>query len=243
MFLSEELETSAPPATTHVSPGVCNTTSPNPPGRCQNRRREEQSDFSVRMGLQRQRGENGPNKHHLGSFLFFWPHHVACAILVPQPRIEPGPQQWKHRVLTIGPPGNSQDHFSWAHQCTSQRNSWVATQQKPLKSPWGEDDLFSSTSFKYTGSIIQEYRQQRIKGTAEKPSWVWEESSNWGILFSPISSLSAWPFSPSALCSASSSSSLSFTLFLCVCASYCSSHRCCFLITQSRPTLLQPYGL
>ena len=24
-------------------------------------------------------------------FLFFWPHHEACGILVPQPGIEPGP--------------------------------------------------------------------------------------------------------------------------------------------------------
>ena len=39
--------------------------------------------------------------------LFFWPHHAACSILVPQPGIEPGPQQWKRRVLTTGPPGNS----------------------------------------------------------------------------------------------------------------------------------------
>ena len=39
----------------------------------------------------------------------FWPHHVACRILVPLPEIEHGPQQWKHRILTIGPPGNSQE--------------------------------------------------------------------------------------------------------------------------------------
>ena len=42
-----------------------------------------------------------------GFFFFFWLHHVACRILVPQPRMEPGPWQWKHRVLTTGPPWNS----------------------------------------------------------------------------------------------------------------------------------------
>ena len=30
--------------------------------------------------------------------LFFFPHHVACGILVPQPGIESHPQQWKHGV-------------------------------------------------------------------------------------------------------------------------------------------------
>ena len=30
---------------------------------------------------------------------------MACEILVPQPEIKP--LQWKHRVLTTGPPGNS----------------------------------------------------------------------------------------------------------------------------------------
>ena len=32
---------------------------------------------------------------------------MACRILVPWPGIEPGPQQWKCRVLTTGLPGNS----------------------------------------------------------------------------------------------------------------------------------------
>ena len=42
-------------------------------------------------------------------FLLFWPRHVACGFLVPQPGIEPvaTPLQWKHRVLTTGPPGMS----------------------------------------------------------------------------------------------------------------------------------------
>ena len=42
-------------------------------------------------------------------FLFLAaPRRAACRILVPQPGIEPGPQQWQRRVLTTGPPGNSQ---------------------------------------------------------------------------------------------------------------------------------------
>ena len=50
---------------------------------------------------------------HTSSHLiyFFWPCHTACGILVPQPWIEPGPRQWKHRVLTTGPPGNSPIHL------------------------------------------------------------------------------------------------------------------------------------
>ena len=40
-------------------------------------------------------------------FFFFWPHRMACGILVPQPGNEPWPWQWKHQVLTTGPPGNS----------------------------------------------------------------------------------------------------------------------------------------
>ena len=39
--------------------------------------------------------------------LFFFFCHEACAILVPRPGIEPHPGQWKRRVLTTGPPGNS----------------------------------------------------------------------------------------------------------------------------------------
>ena len=49
-----------------------------------------------------------PNKTPISFVCFlFWPHCTACGILVPRPGIEPGPQEWKHRVLTTGPPGNS----------------------------------------------------------------------------------------------------------------------------------------
>ena len=38
---------------------------------------------------------------------FFWLCSRTCGILVPPPGIEPGPWQWKLRVLTTGLPGNS----------------------------------------------------------------------------------------------------------------------------------------
>ena len=38
--------------------------------------------------------------------LFFWPHYVACGILVPwQENLDQCPLQWKHRRLTTGPLG------------------------------------------------------------------------------------------------------------------------------------------
>ena len=36
-----------------------------------------------------------------------WVHHLACGNLVPWPRIERRPPQWKCRVLITGPSGNS----------------------------------------------------------------------------------------------------------------------------------------
>ena len=41
--------------------------------------------------------------------LFVWPRWAACGIVVPQPGIEPGPQQWKRQVLTTRLPGNSHE--------------------------------------------------------------------------------------------------------------------------------------
>jgi len=38
---------------------------------------------------------------------FFWPHCAACSISVPWSRIEPRPWQWKPRILTTRPTGNS----------------------------------------------------------------------------------------------------------------------------------------
>ena len=42
-------------------------------------------------------------------FFFFLPRCMACKILIPWPGIEPGPWQWKCRVLITRPLGNSQD--------------------------------------------------------------------------------------------------------------------------------------
>ena len=39
--------------------------------------------------------------------LFFWPRHVACGILDPQPGIKPEPSAVKVWSPTTGPPGNS----------------------------------------------------------------------------------------------------------------------------------------
>ena len=40
-------------------------------------------------------------------YFTLWLRRTACVILIPQKGIEPRPPQWKHRVLTTGPPGNS----------------------------------------------------------------------------------------------------------------------------------------
>ena len=41
-----------------------------------------------------------------GELFFFLMPLVAYGIVVPQPEIKPGPQQWKHQILTTKPPGN-----------------------------------------------------------------------------------------------------------------------------------------
>ena len=43
--------------------------------------------------------------HYVDCFFFFWLRRTACRILVP--RWNPRPLQWKHGVLTTGPPGKS----------------------------------------------------------------------------------------------------------------------------------------
>ena len=40
-------------------------------------------------------------------FFFFWLHHAACRILVPDQGSNSCPLQWKLGVLTTGPPGKS----------------------------------------------------------------------------------------------------------------------------------------
>ena len=52
------------------------------------------------------------------NFSFFWPYHVACKILVPDHVLNPCPQQWTHRILTTGPPGNSQDLMYSVSACS-----------------------------------------------------------------------------------------------------------------------------
>ena len=44
---------------------------------------------------------------------FFGLHRVTCGILAHWAGIELGPQQWKHQVVTIGPPGNSLNIYFW----------------------------------------------------------------------------------------------------------------------------------
>lgn len=43
---------------------------------------------------------------------FFWPHHMACAILVPWPGIDPVCPALQGRFLTVGPRGQSLDSTS-----------------------------------------------------------------------------------------------------------------------------------
>ena len=56
------------------------------------------------------------NQKVLHMFVCLFVCHKACRLLVPQPGIEPGPWQQKHRVLTPGPPGNSQDCTNFAEK-------------------------------------------------------------------------------------------------------------------------------
>ena len=63
----------------------------------------------------------------LWDFLFFQPCCTASRILVPQPGIEPGPCEWKHQILTTGPPGNSPVRVFW-----NEVNIWI---RRPSKLP------------------------------------------------------------------------------------------------------------
>ena len=44
---------------------------------------------------------------HICTHFYFWPHYMACSILVSSPGNESSPQQWKCRVFTTGLPRNS----------------------------------------------------------------------------------------------------------------------------------------
>ena len=73
------------------------------------------SDFVYPFICERQAGSfHTITVNNISKFVFvfvfvFFPYHVACRILVPQPRIEPrpSPQQWEHEVLTTAQLGNS----------------------------------------------------------------------------------------------------------------------------------------
>ena len=47
------------------------------------------------------------------AMFFFWPCHRAFRILVPNQGWDPGLWQWEHGVLTTGPPGKSQQPYSF----------------------------------------------------------------------------------------------------------------------------------
>ena len=49
------------------------------------------------------------------TFFSSWPCHVACPCQFLDSGLNPGPQQWKHRILTIRPPGKSPGYFLWLH--------------------------------------------------------------------------------------------------------------------------------
>ena len=44
-------------------------------------------------------------------FFFFFLYHTAGRLFIFQPRIEPGPLQWKHQILTSELSGSSQDQY------------------------------------------------------------------------------------------------------------------------------------
>ena len=66
-----------------------------------------------------------PLKHFFAVCLFqfggfFGHNHKACGILALQPGIKPVPPQWKHRVLTTGPPQSPSNRYFKAkpsHSC------------------------------------------------------------------------------------------------------------------------------
>ena len=67
-------------------------------------------------------------QQYLLSIYLFWPHHVACKILVPQPQIRPSEiWQWKLRVLTTRPPGKSLQYLLKVDIIKSRRRQWYPT--------------------------------------------------------------------------------------------------------------------
>ena len=57
-------------------------------------------------------------------YLFFWLHHAARGILVPQPGTEHMPLRWKHRVLITGLPETSPTFSIFERKKVAQRCGW-----------------------------------------------------------------------------------------------------------------------
>ena len=74
--------------------------------------------------------------------LFFpWPCCLACAILVPWSGLKPSPLQWKHGVLTTGPPG-------WSLSLCLNKKKLLQSQTllEYLSRSWVDHVLFSTWS-------------------------------------------------------------------------------------------------
>ena len=71
------------------------------------------------------------------SFLFFWPCHAACGIIVPRPGIEPVSRQWMCWVLTTGFQGITQISF---FKCLSVFKNWDKLKDITVKGyfPWNQ---------------------------------------------------------------------------------------------------------
>ena len=77
--------------------------------------------------------ERGDQRAKKKNFFFFWPLPATCGISVPRPEgLNPGSQQWKHWVLTPGPPGNFQEFFCLNFSCLAikydfyfTKNHWI----------------------------------------------------------------------------------------------------------------------
>ena len=84
-------------------------------------------------------------RHHDASFpcihLLLWRYNMACGSLVPRPETEPGPQPWKCRVLTAGPPGKSRSAQTLRH---SLRGYLGFTLSYPLFALWSAASVLPS---------------------------------------------------------------------------------------------------
>ena len=73
--------------------------------------------------------------------------HSAYGILVPQPGIEPEPQQWKHWVLTAGPQGNSlQQYFLYWKFSINELFKFLRWEQLRSSQDWGPSNAHKGPS-------------------------------------------------------------------------------------------------